>query len=221
MSFKVHFNGGHIETARSLLANSFIDFQISTSLRCIPVKPTLFLKSSLLQIQKWCLVCLHILSSQPYSRSNNPKDCCLVILEVTDLFCNVAVWFLSEHLERDYWYRTLHHLEWKSNLLLDRSYEWQETILFKMFTVIFALALSLFLLTNSGFVTPNHVKAADTITLTDCVLNWWERSLSGTSFFWPLNTIILTVYWNLQRKITFILKNCTFNHSWICFKFFK
>ena len=58
-----------------------------------------------------------------YSRSNNSKDRCLLILEATDLFwCNVAAWFLSVNLERDYWYRTLHHLEWKSNLFVDISY---------------------------------------------------------------------------------------------------
>ena len=36
-----------------------------------------------------------------------------------------------------------------------------------------------------------------------------------------INTIILTVYWKLQQKITFILKNCALNHYWIYFKFFK
>ena len=37
-----------------------------------------------------------------------------MILEATELFWyNVVVWFLSEYIERDYWYRLLHPLEWK------------------------------------------------------------------------------------------------------------
>ena len=44
----------------------------------------------------------------------------------------------------------------------------EATDLFLCNIVIWFLSLSPFSLTNSGFVTPNHVKAADTITLTDC-----------------------------------------------------
>ena len=54
--------------------------------------------------------------------------------------------------------------------------------------VIFSVDFSRpFLLTNNGFITPNHANAADIITLTDCLLVWWDRFLLGTSFlFLPL-----------------------------------
>ena len=104
----------HSLTARSLLENSFIDFRISTRVEAHSFQTNLFLKSSLLHFQKGCLICLHILSSWSYPRSNNPKDYCLVILEATGLFrCSVAVWFLSENLKQDYWYGSLQHLKWR------------------------------------------------------------------------------------------------------------
>ena len=72
-----------------------------------------------------------------------------------------------------------------------------------------------------------HVKAADTITSTDCLLIWWKRFLSGTSFFWPL--LLTRSFWLFigicSRKsfssCIFIIFNYMLNHLWICFKFFK
>ena len=105
----------HSLTAWSLLENSFIDFRISTRVVAHFFQTNLFLKSSLLHFQKGCLICLRILSLSPYSRSNNPKDYCQMILEATGLFwCSVAVWFLSENLKQDYWYGSLQHLKWRS-----------------------------------------------------------------------------------------------------------
>ena len=81
----------HSLTAWSLLENSFIDFRISTRVVAHFFQTNLFLKSSLLHFQKGCLICLRILSSWSYPRSNNPKDYCLVILEATGLFLDAAL----------------------------------------------------------------------------------------------------------------------------------
>ena len=116
MSSKVHFHGGPIaffdctEPAGKFF-HRFSNFNQSWG-AFLPNQPFFEIISS--SLSKGCLICLHILSSWSYSRSNNPKDYCLVILEATGLFrCSVAVWFLSENLKQDYWYGSLQHLKWR------------------------------------------------------------------------------------------------------------
>ena len=103
----------HSSTARTLLENSVIGFRISTRFQAHSFQTDFIFEIISSSLSKG------VFSLPSYTfvltRRNNPKECCLVILEATDLFdLNVAIWFLSENLERDYWYGSLHHLEWKS-----------------------------------------------------------------------------------------------------------
>ena len=72
----------HFLTARSLPGNFFINFRISTRLEAVSFQTDFILNSFLLHSQKGCLVCLHMPLSQPFPKSNNPKDCCQVILRL-------------------------------------------------------------------------------------------------------------------------------------------